>query len=45
MYEIYVTLLEDHAALRYITIVDHTGRDEIIPLEQMEDKKEGENEE
>ena len=36
MYEIYVTLLEDHAALRYITIVDHTGRDEIIPLENME---------
>ena len=39
MYEIYVTLLEDQAALRYVTIVDHTGRDEIIPLEQMEDEK------
>ena len=37
MYEIYVTLLEDQAALRYVTIVDHTGRDEIIPLEQMEE--------
>jgi rod shape-determining protein MreC len=37
MYEINVTLLEDQAALRYVTIVDHTGRDEIIPLEQMEE--------
>ena len=39
MYEIYVTLLEDQAALRYVTIVDHTGRDEIIPLEQMEEEE------
>ena len=38
MYDIYVTLLEDQAALRYVTIVDHTGRDEIIPLEQMEEE-------
>ena len=38
MYDIYVTLLEDQTALRYITIVDHTGRDEIIPLEQMEEE-------
>lgn len=36
MYELNVKLLEDHAALRYITIVDNIGRDEIIPLEQME---------
>lgn len=35
-----MTLLEDHAALRYITIVDHTGRDEIIPLENMEANEE-----
>ena len=42
MYEIYVTLLEDQAALRYVTIVDHTGRDEIIPLEQMEEEKKDE---
>jgi len=39
MYEINVTLLEDQAALRYVTIVDHTGRDEIIPLEQMEEEE------
>ena len=38
MYDIYVTLLEDQAALRYVTIVDHTGRDEIISLEQMEEQ-------
>ena len=42
MYEINVTLLEDQAALRYVTIVDHTGRDEIIPLEQMEEEKKDE---
>ena len=42
MYEIYVTLLEDLAALRYVTIVDHTGRDEIISLEQMEEEEEDE---
>ena len=40
MYDVYVTLLEDQAALRYITIVDHTGRDEIIPLEEMENREE-----
>ena len=45
MYEIYVTLLEDHAALRYVTIVDHTGRDEIIPLEQMENRQDTQEEE
>ena len=45
MYEVYVTLLEDHAALRYITIVDHTGRDEIIPLERMENGQEQEEKE
>ena len=42
MYEIYVTLLEDLAALRYVTIVDHTGRDEIISLEQMEEEEDEE---
>ena len=39
MYDIYVTLLEDQAALRYVTIVDHTGRDEIISLEQLEEEE------
>lgn len=42
MYELNVKLLEDHAALRYITIVDNIGRNEIIPLEQMEGGEEEE---
>ena len=33
-YEIDVTLFEDYSALRYVTIVEHTGKNEIISLEE-----------
>ena len=33
-YEIDVTLFEDYSALRYVTIVEHIGKKEIISLEE-----------
>jgi rod shape-determining protein MreC len=33
-YEIEVTLLEDFSALRYVTVVDNTGQNEIDSLEK-----------
>ena len=32
-YEIEVTMLEDYTALRYVTVVEHMGKDEIKSLE------------